>query len=109
MRSLKLVALLIATGSWVACSSTTRADGPGPFRLLGDNTTIRAASDGAPAATITPVRWGRGLFGGLRGTDTRPNSGYSQANRDFWRGPYGSRTFSYGGVYARPGYAPGPL
>lgn len=28
--------------------------------------------------------------------------------RDFWSGYYGSRTFSYGGTYARPGYAPGP-
>ena len=69
--------------------------------------TSQAAAGNGSRAVATPVRWGRGIFG-TRTYDGRPNGSSSQATRDFYRGIYGSRTFSYGGVNARPGYAPGP-
>jgi hypothetical protein len=67
-------------------------------------------NDGSHRVSATPVGWGVGRWSSRSAGAVRPSNanGRSNASREFWRGYYGSRTFSYGGVYARPGYAPGP-
>ena len=107
MRRVIPAALMLALiGAW-GFTTSTQADDRNAFQLLGP--VVRQESAGnTPAVVATPVRWGRNVFGG-RSYDGRPNSGQSQSMRDFYRGYYGSRPFNYGGTYARPGYAPGPL
>lgn len=92
-----------------------QADGPESARAVEPAATrpeviATQANSDSRRVQAAPVGWGFGRWysRSASGTKSSKPTGRTSSSQDFWRGYYGSRTFSYGGVNARPGYPPGP-